>query len=105
MARQPAGSPGLSDELTERARAWARRSSMDQHLPERVTDARALRAVAGLLGVSGGSGSDAPDGFDSVRVEPVIPATARPDNDVVENGGDDRSLSGERKVGPSLPQA
>ena len=48
---------------------------------------------------------DAPDGVDSVGVETVVSATAGADDDVIEDGGDDRPLPGQGQVGPALPQA
>ena len=94
MARRPAGSPGLSDDLIAKARAWAERSFLDQHLPSQVTDTRALREIASLLGAIGGS--DPPDGFEPARVEPVQAPPAGADDDMIEHGGDDRPLPTER---------
>ena len=108
MARPPAGSRGLSDDLIARAHTWAEHSCMDQHLPVRVADTRSLRDVASLLGATdavGGGGSDAPDGVESVRVETVVPAPARPNNDVIENRRNDRPLPSQGKIDPPLPQA
>lgn len=49
--------------------------------------------------------SDAPDGSESSLVEAVEPTTTGTDDDMVENGGDDGSLSRQGQVGPRLPQS
>ena len=52
MRRPPAGSRGLTDDLRARAQAWAERSSLDQHLPAKITDRAALLAVVAILGAA-----------------------------------------------------
>lgn len=52
MARQSAQCAGQADAQRQRARAWARASAAAQGLPERITDPRALEAVARLLTAS-----------------------------------------------------
>lgn len=103
MARLPAGSPGLTDDLRARARAWAERSCLDQQLPLKITDPRTLRDMAQLLGASVDR-SDPPDGREPGGVEAVVAAPAGTDDDVVEDGSDDRVLAREGQVGPALPQ-
>ena len=103
MGLLPARSPGLTDDLRECARAWAERSCLDQGLAVRISDPRTLRDVASLLGVNVG-GSDPPYGGQAVGVEAVVPAPAGTDDDVIEDGSDDRVLPREGQVGPTLPQ-
>jgi len=103
VGRLPAGPPGLTDALVTLAREWAERSCLDQGLAVKIRDPRTLRDVAQLLGASV-SGSDPPDGGQPGGVEAVVPTAARTDEDVVEHGGDDRVLSCEGQVGPTLPQ-
>ncbi len=52
MRRPPAGSRGLTDDLRARAQAWAERSSLDQQLPDKITDRAAVLAVVALLGAA-----------------------------------------------------
>jgi len=104
VGRPRAGSRGLTDDLVTRARQWAERSCLDQQLPLKITDPRTLRDVAQLLGASV-ERSDSPDGREPGGVEAVVPAPAGTDDDVVEDGGDDRVLSREGQVGPTLPQS
>ncbi len=52
MRRPPAGSPGPTAELAALAQAWAKRTSLDQHLPAKITDQTALLAVAAILGAA-----------------------------------------------------
>lgn len=104
MGRLPAGPPGLTDDLRTRAREWAERSCLEQGLSVKVSDPRTLRDVAQLLRASV-EGSDPPDGREPGGVEAVVPAPAGRDDDVVEDGGDDRVLSCEGQVGPTLPQS
>jgi hypothetical protein len=103
VGRPRAGSRGLTDDLVTRARQWAERSCLDQGLPLKVSDSRILRDVAQLLGASVDR-SDPPDGREPGGVEAVVPSPARPDEDVVEDGGHDRVLPREGQVGPTLPQ-
>ncbi len=103
MARLPAGSRGLTDDLRTCARQWAERSCLDQGLPLKISDPRTLRDVAQLLGVADAD-SDLPDGGEAVGVEAVVPSPTGADNDVVEVGGDDRVLPREGQVGPTPPQ-
>ena len=98
------GSVGVTDDLAACAREWAERSCLDQGLSVKVSDPRTLRDVAQLLGTRI-SGSDPPDGGQAGGVEAVVPAPAGGNDDVVEDGGDDRVLSCEGQVGPTLPQS
>jgi len=98
-----AGWRGLTDDLQPCARQWAERSCLDQQLPVKITDPRTLRDIAQLLGASVDT-SDPPDGGQPRGVEAVVPAPAGTDDDVVEDGSDDRVLSREGQVGPALPQ-
>ena len=116
MARPRAGSPGLTDDLRARARAWAEQSCADQQLPVKITDTRALASVVCLLGVravaagtpgtvgASPAGSELPDGLKAGRVEAVEPRAPRSDDDVVKDGADDRVLPGQRQARPALPQ-
>lgn len=103
MGLLPAGLPGLTDDLRERARAWAERSCLSQGVAVKISDPRTLRDVAQLLGASV-ERSHAPDGLQPGGVEAVVPAPTGADDDVVEDGGDDRVLPREGQVGPALPQ-
>jgi hypothetical protein len=49
--------------------------------------------------------SDPPNRGQSRLVEAVEPPLARPDDEVIEDGGDDGSLSGQGQVAPRLPQS
>ncbi len=104
MGRLPAGSPGLTDDLVTVAREWAERSCLDQGLSVKVSDPRTLRDVAQLLGASV-EGSDPPDGGQPGGVEAVVSAPSGGNDDVVEHGCDDRVLSCDAQVGPTLPQS
>jgi hypothetical protein len=90
MARRPAGSAGTSP-LAELARAWVEASCADQGLPVKLTDPSVLARVATLLGLPESSG--VPDGIKAGRIEPVQPASAGVDDQVVEDGGDDGALA------------
>ncbi len=82
--------------------AWVEASCASQGLPLRVADPGVLNDVAGLLGASPGGGrvaprrsarvSGAPDGREPARVEAVVAAPGGSDDQVVEDGGDDRVL-------------
>src|SRR4051794_29932092 len=87
VARRRAGSHGLTEELRAAAGRWALASAKAQGLPERVSDGSAIRRVSVLLGCS-----DAPDGLEPFGVEAVEATPSRPNNNVVENRGDDRVL-------------
>ncbi len=116
MRRPPAGSRGLSDDLRARAQAWAERSSLDQQLPVKITDRATVTAVVAILGMvspparrrqvapvgEGAQASDPPDGSKPGLVEAVQPATTGTDDHVVEDGGDDRTLTAQRQLSPSL---
>ena len=104
MGRQPAGPPGLSEQLIERAHAWAEQSALDQRLPMKIADAATIGQVVSLLGATREVGSDPPDWCQPCGVEAVVAAPGRPDDDVIEHGCDDRPLPAERKIGPPLPQ-
>ena len=92
----------MTDDLRSLARAWAERSSLEQNLPLRVSDARTLDDVSLLLRGGSGRYSDPPDRPEAVRVEAVVAATSGIDDYVVEHGGDDGSLSGEGKIRPQV---
>ena len=54
MGRPRAGSRGLSEALRAEARLWAEESCLDQQLPLRARDSRAVLDIARLLtGTSG----------------------------------------------------
>lgn len=86
------------------ARAWVEASCASQGLPVKVSDVFVLAQVAGLLGVparpvAGGAPSGtadvsgAPGGREPADVELVVAASAGGDDEVVEDGGDDRVLA------------
>jgi hypothetical protein len=103
VPRRRSGPRGLTDDQRAHAQAWAERFCLDQHLPLKITDSRTLRDVANLLG-GVVARSDPPDGGQPGVVEAVVASPAGADDDVVEDGGDDRVLPGEGQVGPALPQ-
>jgi len=83
---------------------WVEASCASQGLPVKVSDPLLLAQVAGLLGVparpvagrapSGTAGvSGAPGGREPADVELVVAASAGGDDEVVEDGGDDRVLA------------
>ena len=88
-------------------RAWVDASCAAQQLPVKVTDETVLAMVAGLLGAAPGlpgvpptrrlPASTSPDHFESVGVEAVVATAGGGDGDVVEDGGDDRVLPGQRQ--------
>lgn len=87
-------------------RAWVEASCAAQRLPVKVGDAAVLSQVAGLLGagpgVSRGAASSRarsgpPHGGEPAGIELVEPPPGRADEDVVEDGGDDRVLPGQRQ--------
>src|SRR3954454_6651478 len=82
VARQLAGSGGLTEELRAAAARWAVASARAQGLPEQVSDGRVLRRVALLL-----SESDTPNRSESTRVETVEAAPRWADNNVVKDSG------------------
>ena len=79
--------------------AWVRASCEAQGLPEKVTDPVILRKVAVLLRPAL-AGSPMPKRRYSRRVKPVAPADGGVDANVVEDGGDNAALSGQRETGP-----
>ena len=89
--------PGLAAVAAD-VRLWVKRSCSAQGVPPKVADSSVLAAVAGLLGVS-----DAPDRLEAARIEAVVSAASRIDDDVVEESGDDRALAAEIEHGPALP--
>lgn len=100
MDRRRAGSRGLTDDLQARARVWAEHSCMDQQLPPKITDVGVLSTVASLLGAPetrrqaiDTRSSNAPDRLEAVGIEVVEARAPRADEDVVEDGSDDRALS------------
>ena len=87
------------------ARAWVESSCAAQGLPVKVSDRAVLEGVAGLLGGAPGASrvaprgpalSGPPNGGETARVEPVVAASAGANNQVVEDGGDDPMLPGQR---------
>jgi hypothetical protein len=82
---------GLDDRLRAQARVWAEETALTQGLPARVVDHDVLRSVAALLGLKR---SVAPDGGQAHGVEAVVAAPTRPDDDVLQEGGDDLLLAG-----------
>lgn len=95
--------------------SWVASSCERHRAPVKVTDQDALTRVAVLLGgadrqpvtavltvVRGGPvvGSEPPDRIDTIRIEPAGAGRAWADHDVIEDGGDDRGLSGQVEVGP-----
>ena len=100
--------------IVEAARVWVEASCASQGLPVRVSDAPLVAQVAGLLGVparplAGGAPSDpaaasgAPDRREAAGVELVVPRPGgRCDDQVVEDGSDDRVLAGQGQGLPAL---
>jgi len=89
--------------------AWVARSCAASQVPIKVTDARAVGVVAVLLlGRARATAqpgprparSDPPHGLHPIGVEPVVLDGGRSDHDVVDDGTDDRTLTGEVEVGP-----
>ena len=85
-------------------RTWVEVSCSAQGVPVRVSDSAIVAAVAGLLGAdyrpkvgaavsSPAAGSDAPGRLEATRIEAVEASVSGADQDVVEDGGDDRVLS------------
>lgn len=94
--------------------AWVEASCASQGLPVRVADLGILAQVAGLLGAAPGAsrvarpagrrrGSGSPDGCEPVGVEAVVAASGGCDDEVVEDGGHDCVLPGQRQGLPALP--
>jgi len=92
---------------------WVEASCASQGLPVRVADLGILAQVAGLLGAAPGAsrvapsrttpGSGAPDGCEPAGVEAVVAASGGCDDEVVEDGGHDCVLPGQRQGLPALP--
>ena len=93
---------------------WVRASCARHKVPEKVIDPLAISEVAALLtGERGrpgrqaqrGRGSavrlDPPDRIDASGVERTCGSAGRIDDDVIQEGGDDRVLPAEVEVGPS----
>jgi len=95
--------------------SWVASSCERHRVPVKVTDPDALARVAVLLGaadqrpvaavltvVRGGPviGSEPPDRIDTVGVEPAGAGRTWADHNMIQDGGDDRGLSGEVEVGP-----
>jgi len=107
------GLPGMTD-LATRASAWVDASCAEQGVPVKITDPAVLSQVAGLLGalpalcrqpVSGPAApSGPPDGGKPGRIEAVEPLPAAADDNVVEDGGNDRVLPSQWQACPTLPQ-
>ncbi len=96
---------GLPEELRAQARAWAEASCATQGLAVLVKDPAVLSRVAGLLGAPTGrqaggdasrpaDGSSSPDRLEAAGLEAVDSGPTGPDEDVVEQGRDDRVLPG-----------
>ena len=93
---------------------WVRISCASQGLPVKVTDQALLGQVAGLLGAPprptvGSAPSDTapalgtPEGREPASVELVVASSGGCDGDVVEDGRDDRMLTGQRQRLPAPP--
>lgn len=94
--------------------AWVERSCTAQGLPVKITDAVLVEQVRVLLtGVAGrpapvrraqGGGdscqSEAPDRVDALGAEHAGSGSAWADDGVVQDGADDRGLTGEVQIGP-----
>lgn len=91
MARPPAGSAGRPDAASPDVRSWVERSCAAQGVSVTIGDGVVLGNVAALLGAT--APLDAPDGCEATRVEAVVPTQPGADDDVVEDGGDDRPLA------------
>jgi hypothetical protein len=93
--------PPLDDSCgAEQAHQWVEESCAAQGIPSKLCDLHVLRDVAVLFTVGRPIWpcSDLPDRCDPVGVELVAASNGRPDNDGVEQGGDDGTLAsrGER---------
>ena len=95
----------MTEPIAAAARAWAEESCAAQGLPVKVSDLAVLSAVAGLLGAAPGASrvaasspnrSDPPDRGEPALVELVVAAPAGADDQVIEDGGDDPMLPGQR---------
>lgn len=115
MGRRRVGLPGRADITAEAVRAWVEASCAAQGLAVAVTDLGVVAQVAGLLGApsrpqadGAPSGrpqrSDTPDGTEPAGVEPVEPAATGTDDEMVEDGGDDRVLPVQGKSLPPFAQ-
>lgn len=81
-----------------------RASTAAQGLPERVTDAGIVEAVSTLLREGREPvRSESPDQGETGAVEGVAAPDGGIDDDMIEDGGDDGGLPGERETGPSVP--
>lgn len=101
------GDLGVMGRLTagadrNQAQAWADRTCAEQGLSVKISDGRTLAAVAALLGAEV---LDPPERRESRGVEEVATTNGRADGDVIEDGGDNRVLSGERKRRPPRSKA
>ncbi len=91
-------------DLATRASAWVDASCAEQGVAVKITDPAVLSQVAGLLGalpalcrqpVSGPAApSGPPDGGKPGRIEAVEALPAAADDNMVEDGGNDRVLPG-----------
>ncbi len=92
--------------------AWVEASCASQDVPVQVADLGILAQVAGLLGGAPGASrvspgrpasvSGAPNGAEAGVIEAVVAAPGGSDNDVVENSGDDRALTGQAERRPAI---
>jgi len=78
------------------ARAWVQHTCTAQGLALLVTDPDTVAAVATLLGAP----LDPPNGIEASMVEAVQSAHGLADDDVSEDGGDDRVLPRQRQGRP-----
>jgi hypothetical protein len=75
--------------VTDPVREWVEASCQAQGLAVKIADSTVLIAVAELLGVRQVKPpSDAPDRGEARRVETVVAASSRTDDDVIEDGAD-----------------
>ena len=79
--------------------SWVEESCAVQGIPSKVCDPRVLRDVAVLftIGRTVATWLNLPDGRDPVRIELVAASDSRPDNDGVQQSGDDGSLASSGK--------
>lgn len=106
---------GYSALSSKELAAWVAGSCAAQGVPVKVTDPTVVRRMAALLGAGSGgvrgaphggvaqpSGLDlvAPDDPDASGIDATTARGAGPDDDVVDQGGDDRVLPGQVQRGP-----
>ena len=103
MGRRPAGSPG-TELAAGIAAARVFSSCAAQGLPVKVADRALLGQVVGRRsGAHQRTAPGAPDRREPVGVEPVVASSAGVDDDVIEDGRDDRVLPGRGDCAPTAP--